>query len=189
MSDPETHEPVTFETSLRGTRHPVPSLMLYYVLISIAAGPAAVVLLPLRFFRYRTLRYDFDEDGMTARWGILFRREVSLAYSRIQDMHLVSNVLERWLGLGRIEIQTASGQSAAELTIEGLPDFEPIRDQLYARMRGARGARDQAAGSPHVDSPGTVGQPVVTDDRAIVALQAAVDEMRAIRHLLTRPQA
>lgn len=188
--------PPAGEPELRGTRYPVPNLLLYYVLVSLAAGPAAVVLLPLRFFRYRTLRYDFDEDGMTARWGILFRREISLAYSRIQDMHLVSNILERWLGLGRIEIQTASGQSAAELTIEGLPDFEHIRDLLYARMRGARVGRqyDAATGSDAPDGivsraePQNVAPMSFDDARVAAALEAAVAELQAIRALLSRPQ-
>jgi putative membrane protein len=57
------------------------------------------------------------------RWAYLFRREVSLTYARIQDLHLVSNVIERWLGLGRIQVQTASGSAEAEMTIEGLQDY------------------------------------------------------------------
>jgi putative membrane protein len=166
-------------SELAGTRRPTRALLAYYLLSSIAAGPGLVVLIPLRIFRYRTLRYDFHAEGMTARWGILFRREISLTYARIQDIHLVSNLVERWFGLGRVEIQTASGQSGAELTIEGLPDFEVIRDQLYARMRGARHEHAEAAVTgaslPAVSS---------VDDDAVAALRAAVDELRAVRALL-----
>jgi putative membrane protein len=57
------------------------------------------------------MRYRFDTDGIHMRWGIVFRREVLLNYSRIQDIHLRSNLIERWLGLARIEIQTASGSA------------------------------------------------------------------------------
>jgi len=46
--------------------------------------------------------------------------------------------VERWLGLAKIQVQTASGSSSAEMTIEGLKDFEGVRDFLYGRMRGAR---------------------------------------------------
>ena len=73
-------------------------------------------------------------------WGILFRREINLTYSRIQDIHLVSNIVERWLGLARIQIQTASGSAKAEMTLAGLLQFERVRDFLYSRMRGARDA-------------------------------------------------
>ena len=103
-------------TSLSGTRRPRRALLFYYTLQSILAGPGIVVLWPLRFFRFRTLKYVFDPDGVTMRWGILFRREISLTYARIQDIHLKSNIVERWLGLARILVQTASGSSSAEIS-------------------------------------------------------------------------
>lgn len=169
-----------------GTRRPVPALLVYYLLASLRAGPGLIVLIPLRFFRYRTLRYEFDAEGMTARWGILFRREVSLTYARIQDIHLVSNLVERWLGLGRVEIQTASGQAGAELTIEGLPDFEAIRDELYSRMRGARGERRPADAGAGLASGAAAPVAVSGADLQGVAsaLRDAVEELRAIRGLL-----
>ena len=40
------------------------------------------------WFRYHTMRYRFDAEGVSMSWGILFRREVLLNYSRIQDIHL-----------------------------------------------------------------------------------------------------
>lgn len=174
---------------IAGTRRPVGALLRYYVLASLAAGPGFLILMPLKFFRYRTLHYDFDDEGMTARWGILFRREISLTYARIQDIHLVSNVVERWLGLGRIQIQTASGQSGAEMTIEGLPDFEQIRDELYVRMRGARGERVSkaiTASAPRPASGEAATGGSATGDTADVAqaLRDAVTELRAIRELI-----
>jgi putative membrane protein len=85
---------------------------------------------------YRSLRYEVDAEGITMRWGVLFRREVSLTYARIQDIHLSSNVVERWLGLARVQLQTASGSASAEMTIEGIRDVDAMRDFLYSRMRG-----------------------------------------------------
>lgn len=163
---------------IESTRRPARALLKYYILASLAAGPGFIILMPLKYFRFRTLHYQFDDQGMTARWGILFRREISLTYARIQDIHLTSNVVERWLGLGRVEIQTASGQSGAEMTIEGLPDFERIRDELYVRMRGARGER--------VAPAATTSAPAGDADPVAAALREAVDELRAIRTLLAR---
>ena len=91
---------------------------------------------PYLYFRYHTMRYRFDTDGIHMKWGIIFRREVLLNYSRIQDIHLLSNLIERWLGLARIEIQTASGSESANMTLEGMEDPEVVRDFLYSRMRG-----------------------------------------------------
>ena len=72
------------------------------------------------------------------RWGILFRREIHLTYARIQDIHLRSNVVERWLGLARLLIQTASGSSGAEMTLEGIPEFEELREPTTSTRSGIR---------------------------------------------------
>jgi uncharacterized membrane protein YdbT with pleckstrin-like domain len=143
-------------------------LLSYYALTSLVLGPLFLVILIPRYFRYHTLRYDFGDDGISMRWGLLFRREIHLTYARIQDIHLQSNLFERWLGLGRLLIQTASGSSKAEMTIEGVLEFEALRDFIYERMRGAVSAVD--------DAP---------DDLAAV-LDRVAAEMRAIRELLER---
>ena len=131
---------------------PAPVLMWYYVLLSLLAGPFFVVaLLPL-YFKYITLRYHFDDKGLSMSWGILWRREVLLTYRRIQDIHLTRNLVQRWMGLATISIQTAAGSSNAEMALEGILEAEPLRDFLYAQMRGARGlgtpAETSAAASP-----------------------------------------
>jgi putative membrane protein len=111
------------------------------------------------------------------RWGILFRREINLTYARVQDIHLRSNFVERWLNLARIEVQTASGSSGAEMTLEGLLEFEAIRDYLYTRMRGSHGQRDGVSriqqGMSGVD--GAAGEELVEILRAVTA------ELRALR--------
>ena len=115
---------------------PDPSLMTYYLLACLLTGPLFPIFIIPSYFRYHTMRYRFDPEGISMRWGILFRREINLTYSRIQDIHLTSNLIERWLGLARVQIQTASGSSSAEMTIEGIKEYEMVRDFLYSRMRG-----------------------------------------------------
>src|ERR1051325_2347885 len=90
---------------------PCPELLTFYVLKAISTVFAAPLTLLLLYFRYHTMRYRFDAEGIHMKWGILMRREIMLNYSRIQDIQLRSNVIERWLGLARIEIQTASGSA------------------------------------------------------------------------------
>ena len=164
---------------LVGIRRPAYRLFLYYLLQSLLAGPFLIFVIPVRWFRFRTLRYTFDAEGVTVRWGILFRREVSLTYARIQDIHLVSNLVERWLGLGRVQIQTASGSANAEMTIEGFRDYEAVRDELYRRMRGARGR-----GVTQVSDSVLAGQDGMGD--VVTALNAAVAELRALREAVDR---
>ncbi len=117
---------------------PDPSLLLYYVLCSLASGPFfPVVLIPL-LCRYYTLRYRFDERGIALSWGVLFRSETYLTYKRIQDIHLNRNIVQRWLGLATLTVQTASGAASPEMKIEGVLEAEPLRDYLYSQMRGSR---------------------------------------------------
>ena len=155
---------------------PSPALMTYYWLRIAASLFAAPIMLPLLYFRYHTMRYKFDEEGIHMRWGILFRNEIVLNYARIQDIHLKSNFVERWLGLARIEIQTASGSATSEMVLEGLADNEGMRDFLYSRMRGAR---DKDAEHPKAHS-------VTEPDALAGTLREIAVELRAIRELMEK---
>ena len=148
--------------------------MTYYVLKALLTAVAFPIMLPLLYFRYHTMRYRFDAEGIHMRWGILFRHEVMLNYSRIQDIHLQSNFVERFLGLARIVVQTAAGSANAEMTLEGLTDHEAMRDFLYSRMRGTREG-------PLVAAPAGG----LTDEAGLAeTLQAIAGELRAIRTLM-----
>src|SRR6516164_7845654 len=124
---------------------PRKELLTWYFFKALATLFAFPVTMLLFYFRYHTMRYKFDAEGIHMSWGILMRHEIMLNYSRIQDIQLHSNVVERWLGLIRIEVQTAAGTSDSEMTLEGLPNPEAMRDFLYSRMRGAHTAAPAAA--------------------------------------------
>lgn len=149
---------------------PDPKLLTYYVLQCLITGPLFFILIVPNYFRYHTMRFRFDEEGISMRWGILFRREIHLTYARIQDIHLVSNFVERWLGLARIQIQTASGSSKAEMTLEGILEFERVRDFIYSKMRGFKGggvAAPSHAPAPHGDALAPILAEIASELRAI----------------------
>lgn len=158
-------------------------LLLYYCLSALLIPPLfPLVILPL-YFRYHTLCYRFDAQGISMRWGILFRREIVLNYARIQDIQIRANVLERWLGLARIELQTAAGSSGAEMTLEGFRNFEAVRDFLYERMRGVRHGEERGRRA----SP--AGGEVATAESAgalASVLREVASELRVVRELLSK---
>ncbi len=180
------------DQTIRAIERPDHALWIYYLLGALVIPPLfPLIVLPL-YFRYHTMRYKFTDDGISMSWGILFRHETIVNYARIQDIHLRSNFVERWLGLARILVQTASGSSSAELTIEGIKEFEALRDFLYARMRGVKDAHHHApAGLPPTQG-GTTGEASVagpaTDaaDDLAAALREAAQELRAVRESLAR---
>jgi len=166
------------DSAIFALERPDPKLWTYYLITSFAAGPFFFIPLLFRSFRYNTLRYSFDEEGISMRWGVLFHREINLTYNRIQDIHLSSNTIARWLGLAEVQVQTASGSSKAEMTIEGMLEFEAIRDFLYSRMRGT-GARS-------TPSRPTSGLTDASADEIVRSLQTVVEELRALRGELER---
>ena len=89
-------------------------------------------------------------------------------------------MVERWLGLGRVQLQTASGSAKAEMVIEGLEEYEQVRDYLYSRMRGARG---QPATAPQSPGSGVDAREELAEVAS--ALRATADELAALRKTLT----
>ena len=135
------------ESAIRAIERPHPSLLTLYFLQALATLIAfPFVFLPL-FFKYRTLKYTFDDEGVNAAWGFLFKREIFLTYRRIQDIHVSRNLIERWLGIGKVEIQTAAGSSSAELALEGMEHWDAVRDYLYRRMRGTGSSSEESTSS------------------------------------------
>ena len=163
---------------------PHPTLWTYYLICSIFTGPAIFFTLPYLFFRYHTLRYRFDGEGIHMRVGLLFRREVNLTYARIQDIHLRSGILQRWLGLANLQVQTASGSAGPEMLIEGFKEFKAIRDFLYTRMRGYQAHATNTSGAAGPFSTG--GGPAPGSDHAemVELLTGIRDELRRTRELL-----
>lgn len=127
---------------LKGFTRPSAALLTYYLLIAVCTLPGVCIVLPALWIRYATLRYSFDEEGVSMRWGWLFRGETVLTYRRIQDIHLTRDLFQRWLGISTVSLQTASGSAMPEIKIEGVVEAEAMRDFLYARMRGAKGQAD-----------------------------------------------
>jgi putative membrane protein len=98
-------------------------------------------------------------------------------------------VIQRWLGLANVEIQTASGSTGAELVIEGFKNYEAIRDFLYTRMRGyvsqQHGAREQAPiENTMIEQPAPGSANEDGNDEMIKLLIGIRDELRRTRELI-----
>jgi putative membrane protein len=165
------------DASIQAIRRPHPNLLWLYLLQAMATLIAfPFVFLPL-FFKYHTLKYTFDDEGISAAWGFLFKREIFLTYRRIQDIHVSRNLIERWLGIGKVEIQTAAGSSSAELALEGMEHWDPVRDYLYRRMRGTGSFNDADEPSADQATPAATGEA----DEAVALLRAIKGDIEAVR--------
>ena len=173
---------------------PDPALWTYYIIVSALTVFGFPFVLLASWFKYRTLQYRFDDKGISMSYGMFFKREIYLTYRRIQDIHVTRNIIQRWLGLASVAIQTASGTSGAEMTIEGIKEPEKLRDFLYRQMRGVhddpadlatagadaqraaesppRATLDQLAAGPSYSGAG---------DEALALLQEIRDALRQLR--------
>ena len=153
-------------------------LLTYYGIISALTLIAFPIVFIPHWIKYETMRYSLDDEGVSMTWGYFFRREVYLTYRRIQDIHVTRNIIQRWLGLASVAIQTASGTAGVEMTIEGLLEPEKLRDYLYTKMRGAHGDLTQSE---------------MPNDAEPVGLEPEADEataiLREIRDLLRERRA
>lgn len=184
MSDAEASAPARDERILSLER-PDDALLLLYLVQSLGALIfAPVAFLPL-YFKYRTLRYEIDEEGISVSWGILFRREIHLTYRRIQDIHVRRNIVERWLDIGTVQIQTASGSSEAEMSLVGIREHEAMRDFLYRRMRGSESEPERIAGEVVAGSGyARPGATEAGDEEIVRLLHEIRDELVAARSAL-----
>ncbi len=167
------------DAAILAIERPHKNLFTYYVLSLLVFPPLLPILILPAWFRYSTMRYKFTAEGISMSWGILFRREIIVNYARIQDIHLKSNFVERWLGLAKVMIQTASGNSGAEMSLEGLQEFEAVRDFLYARMRGVKDHPAPAAASAGPGAP-------AADAELAAVMREIAGELRALREELGR---
>ena len=164
---------------VRRITRPDPVLLAYYFITSFFAGPIFFIPLVPSFFKYHTLKYSFGESGISMSWGILFRREIHLTYRRIQDIHPSRNIIQRWLGLATVAIQTASGSARPEMSIEGVMAADRLRDYLYSRMRGALRSPDDVVPEAAVEEAGFEQQGV--DQEQVLSLLIEIrDHLRIL---------
>jgi putative membrane protein len=175
MNDGDAFDP-------RAITRPDPALLAYYLLLSLLTLVAFPIVFLTHWVKYRTLRYKFDDEGIAMSWGFLFRAEVYLTYRRIQDIHVTRNLLQRWLGLASVAVQTAGG-AGVEVTILGIREPDRLRDFLYSKMRGAHGDEDRGRSS---QASRTQATPQSADE-ATELLREIRDSLRGFNERLRAP--
>jgi membrane protein YdbS with pleckstrin-like domain len=161
----------------------VAALMIFVWLAALAA--AAVSFLALRL-AYLLRWYIVTDRSLRIRRGIFVVDELTMTYSNIQEVRVASGPLQLLLGLADVEVQAAGGgrgergkRTGHVGRLEGLSNANEIRDLLMDRLRRYRDAG--LGDTPHQTEP--------TDTTALAAAQTVLDETRALRAALARPEA
>ncbi len=88
--------------------------------------------------RYRHWRYGMTDDALVLEYGVWTHRHSTTPYFRVQNVDISQGPLERWLGLKRLTIKTAS--SLTDATIPGLDVAEADQLRLTILERAGRDA-------------------------------------------------
>ena len=85
---------------------------------------------------YASISYELGERELVERKGILTKVENVVPYRMVTNISVKRGVLDRWLGIGSLEIHTAgfSQQANAEAKMVGLVDYETARKDLISRL-------------------------------------------------------
>ncbi len=122
---------------------------------------------------YRSLRYEVRDDEVVVYAGIWTQSVKYVPYRTVTNLTVKRDILDRWLGTGALEIQTAGAsgqQSKAEQSLVGLANVQAVYSIVAEELRRFRGAMGPGA----AEVEGTAGD----------TPQALLDEVRAIRRLL-----
>lgn len=171
------------EIPLNTPIRPDPTLLKYYFTYSLFWLILFPIVFLAKYIRYRTLRYVFTDKEVTMSWGGIKKQSISVSYERVQDIQLSSGPIERQFSLAKVQLQTASGDSSAEIVLEGFLNPTEIRDQLYGKIQRAK---NPDRGTPPI-LPGTPKNTGVSPDIA-ATLQDIASELKIIRSLLSEPK-
>src|SRR3989344_4056880 len=104
---------------------------------------------------YRFYRYELTDMGFRKESGVIYKKYVTIPYSRIQNVDIYRGILARILSLSDLHIQTAGASAtvgrygAIGVGAEGrLPalseqDAEKLRDELISRAQVQNQIRNQ----------------------------------------------
>ena len=125
---------------------------------------------------YRSLSYEIQDDEVIVRAGVLTKSVKHVPYRTVTNLTIKRDILDRWLGLGTLNIQTAgmSGQTGAEERLVGLTNVQEVYELVATELRRFRGGMAPTAA-------GVEGAPAMASADALSAILA---EVRAIRQSL-----
>ena len=82
------------------------------------------------------LSYIIKDSSITIYKGIFTKIEQNIPNNKVTDFVLYRDLLDRFLGMGSIKVQTAgaSGQSGFEGVLNGILDYEKVHTDLREKL-------------------------------------------------------
>ena len=91
------------------------------------------------FFFYASLEYAIDSDSVKGKSGVLWKKYVTIPFTKVTNLDITQGPIQRMFGIGTIHVQTAGagGQQGekAELRLSGIKNLHEIKDEIMAKIR------------------------------------------------------
>jgi membrane protein YdbS with pleckstrin-like domain len=124
-------------------------LLLFAPPIIVAA--VSLIILPFILFTlywiplyWKSMVYKLTRNEMEWKRGVWFRKTGIVPYNRITNIDIAQGPISRAFGIASLKIQTAGysapgpGGTASEIRIEGMLEFEDIRELIMSFVRGTK---------------------------------------------------
>lgn len=128
---------------------------------------------------YRSLSYEVQDDEVIVRAGILTKSVKHVPYRTVTNLTVNRGPFDRWFfDLGTLNIQTAgmSGNTGAEESLAGLPNYDEVYELVATELRRFRGGMAPTAAE--------VEEATESASTSLKALNGLMVEVKAIRKLL-----
>jgi len=89
---------------------------------------------------FKALEYSIDSDGVKMKGGVVWKKHVTVPYSKITNVDITRGPLQRYYNIGTIHIQTAGAAGKqgerAELKLSGIRELDKVREVIIENIRG-----------------------------------------------------
>ena len=157
----------------------IPCLVLYMTLphpAAIVCGIGGliylVVMLPVLIwlpYYWKSLSYSIEEDAVRGSKGVFWKKHVTVPYRKITNVDITQGPIARHFGIATVHLQTAGAGGAdgsrAELKLEGIREYENIREEIHARIKSWGKPGGSAPEEPTGKHKATTEESILTELR------------------------
>lgn len=137
---------------------------------------ALLLILGLFFLSWRVTTWQLTEKGLRLRRGILFKKDMTIPYERINAINTHSDIIYRLSGLVTLKVETAADDTFSNMQVNGMKraDAEMLRAEIFKRRQHALDDDVKDLGDSLVTTE--TGDVVITDPLIAQALGVSVGE-------------
>jgi membrane protein YdbS with pleckstrin-like domain len=88
---------------------------------------------------FKALEYTIDDDGVKMKGGVVWKKYVTVPYSKITNVDITRGPLQRLFNIGTVHVQTAGAAGKqgekAELKLAGIRDLEKVREVIIQNIK------------------------------------------------------